>query len=76
MANASGDSQVFEDARYEVRAGDTLWSIAAAHYDGDTDLRELVYDIQRRNDLSGGVLQPGQEILLPYNDAGPVAQTL
>ncbi len=66
VANASGDSGVFEGKRYEVRAGDTLWNIAARHYGVGIDVREAVYDIQRQNHLSGGLLQPGQEIVLPY----------
>ncbi len=66
VANASGDSAVFEGTRYEVRAGDTLWSIAAAHYGDHIDLRKAVYDIQRQNDLSGALVQPGQNVVLPF----------
>lgn len=72
VANASGDSAVFEGARYEVRAGDTLWSIAVGHYGDAVDLRKAVYDIEQQNDLAGALVQPGQEILLPFegNEAG------
>jgi hypothetical protein len=48
---------------YIVRAGDTLWTIAAAHYGGDP--REGVYRLERRNHLAGSLLQPGQRLLLP-----------
>ncbi|HEV3479596.1 MAG TPA: LysM peptidoglycan-binding domain-containing protein [Gaiellaceae bacterium] len=48
---------------YRVRAGDTLWSIAAEHYRGDP--REGVWRLQRENGLGGAVLQPGQVIVIP-----------
>jgi LysM repeat protein len=48
---------------YRVRAGDTLWSIAAAHYRGDP--RQGVWRLQRENHLAGAVLQPGQVIVIP-----------
>lgn len=48
---------------YQVRPGDTLWSIAAAHYDGDP--RQGVWQLQRENGLGGAGLQPGQVIVIP-----------
>lgn len=48
---------------YEVRAGDTVWSIAAAHYGGDT--REAVYRLEDANHLAGALVRPGQRLLLP-----------
>jgi LysM repeat protein len=48
---------------YRVRAGDTLWSIAAAHYRGD--LRQAVWQVQQENDLANAALQPGQVLRLP-----------
>jgi LysM repeat protein len=48
---------------YRVRAGDTLWSIAAERYHGD--LRQAVWRIQRESDLESPVLQPGQVLRLP-----------
>ena len=48
---------------YVVKPGDTLWSIAAAHYAGDT--REGVWQLQQRNHLAGTTLTPGQRLLLP-----------
>jgi LysM repeat protein len=49
--------------RYRVRAGDTLWGIATAHFAGDP--REGVWELQRRNGLAGAVIQPGQVLVLP-----------
>jgi LysM repeat protein len=48
---------------YRVRAGDTLWSIASAQYQGDP--RQGVWRLQRENGLAGGTLQPGQVIVIP-----------
>jgi LysM repeat protein len=48
---------------YRVHAGDTLWSIAVATYPGDP--REGVWELQRRNGLSGSTIVPGQRLSLP-----------
>ena len=48
---------------YVVRAGDTLWEIAASEYDGDP--RRGVWLIRERNGLDGAVVRPGQRLLLP-----------
>ena len=48
---------------YRVQPGDTLWSIAAGHYGGDT--REGVWELTHRNGLETSVLQPGQSLVLP-----------
>ena len=48
---------------YRVRAGDTLWSIAAASYPGDP--REGVWKLQERNGLTGATIVPGQRLTLP-----------
>jgi LysM repeat protein len=48
---------------YVVRPGDTLWSIAAARYSGDT--REGIWQLQRRNHLAGTTLTPGQRLVVP-----------
>jgi LysM repeat protein len=48
---------------YVVQPGDTLWSIAAGRYAGDT--REGVWKLQRRNHLVGTTIAPGQKLVLP-----------
>ena len=48
---------------YVVQAGDTLWSIAAAHYGGDP--REAVWRLEDRNHLGGSLVRPGQHLRLP-----------
>ncbi len=48
---------------YVVRTGDTLWTIAASHYGGDT--REGVWRLQDRNHLAGPLVRPGERLILP-----------
>ena len=46
-----------------VQPGDTLWSIATAHFAGDP--REGVWQIERRNHLPDATMQPGERLVLP-----------
>ncbi|MEX2210803.1 MAG: LysM peptidoglycan-binding domain-containing protein [Gaiellaceae bacterium] len=48
---------------YVVRYGDTLWTIAVAHYGGDP--RAAVWEIRERNGLAGALIRPGERIVLP-----------
>jgi hypothetical protein len=48
---------------YTVRPGDTLWAIAASHYEGDP--REAIWLIMERNGLETSALQPGEVLMLP-----------
>jgi nucleoid-associated protein YgaU len=48
---------------YVVKPGDTLWTIAASRYAGDT--REGVWKLQRSNHLAGVTLTPGQKLTVP-----------
>jgi nucleoid-associated protein YgaU len=57
-SNSAGHEQA-----YVVRAGDTLWSIAASHYGGDP--REAVWKLQDRNHLRGALVRPGERLILP-----------
>ncbi len=47
-----------------VQPGDTLWSIASAHYPGD-DVRVRVDDIERLNGLHSPLIEAGQTLRLP-----------
>ena len=48
---------------YTVRQHDTLWSIAAANYPGDP--REGVWKLRERNGIAGGLIRPGQRLVIP-----------
>jgi LysM repeat protein len=47
---------------YVVKPADTLWSIAAKTYAGDT--REGVWLLEQRNALRSATLRPGQKLVL------------
>ena len=65
LANAvyGGDGHGYEQV--QVRPGDTLWTIAAAHHGAGGDLRARVDDIVTANHLGGGGLTPGESLVLP-----------
>ena len=57
-SQAHGNRQVVT-----VRPFQTLWSIAAAHYAGDT--RDAIWRIERANHLRGADIAVGQKLVLP-----------
>jgi nucleoid-associated protein YgaU len=50
--------------RYQVRPGDTLWTIAASRYP-DSDVRTRVGEIEKANGLQDPVIIPGEELRIP-----------
>jgi nucleoid-associated protein YgaU len=48
---------------YRVKAYDTLWTIAADHYGGDT--RDGVWQIEQANHLGSTTISPGELLTLP-----------
>jgi nucleoid-associated protein YgaU len=60
---AHGSQSAGPERHYVVRPADTLWSIAARTYAGDT--REGVWRLEQRNRLTSDVLTPGQVLVLP-----------
>jgi nucleoid-associated protein YgaU len=62
---ASTGETAVDHGSYRVVAGDTLWDIAAAHTTPGEDVRRVVWEIQRLNDLDGSVILPGQVLQVP-----------
>ena len=58
LGAARPSSGAAPEARYVVRPGDTLWSIAAGRYGGDP--RKGVWRIAERNRISGGCSRPAR----------------
>lgn len=57
-------SEKFKFVEYTVQPGDTLWSIAGEFNQPGKDVRELIYNIRKVNDISP-VIHPGQVVLVP-----------
>jgi nucleoid-associated protein YgaU len=60
---ARGSQSAGPERHYVVRPADTLWSIAARTYGGDT--REGVWKLEQRNHLTSATLVPGETLVLP-----------
>lgn len=63
LGAARPSSGAAPETRYTVKPGDTLWAIAEEHYAGD--IREAVWEIQDRNNLTLATITPGQVLMLP-----------
>ena len=48
-----------------IQSGDTLWNLAKEFGPDGKDIREVVYEICRINDISADSIYPGQTILIP-----------
>jgi LysM repeat protein len=62
-ASLGGTSETF--VVHRVEAGDTLWDIAAAHTGEGDDIRHMVFEIREVNGLSGSIISPGQDLMIP-----------
>lgn len=54
-----------EHEELQVLHGDTLWEIARNHLSPDQDIREVVYDIKKLNNMDTGFIYPGDIIKIP-----------
>ena len=72
LAVARPSSGSAAQERYVVRAGDTLWELAAERYGGDP--REGIWQIRERNDLRGA-LTVGTILYLPAEAGGAKHET-
>ncbi|AZN41979.1 LysM peptidoglycan-binding domain-containing protein [Paenibacillus albus] len=48
-----------------IGAGDTLWDIAGRVRESGQDIREVVYSLKKRNNLTSSTLQAGQSLIVP-----------
>ena len=60
----SGTSDI-ETVDYQVRTGDSLWSIAGQVAPPDADLRSVVSTIRDLNDLPGAMIHAGDVLEVP-----------
>jgi LysM repeat protein len=59
-----GALNVGQAVHVTVRAGESLWTIASAHYQSG-DIREHVDQIISLNNLADSSITPGESLLLP-----------
>jgi uncharacterized protein (DUF1684 family) len=62
-----------EYAEVEIRAGDTLWRIAAEYKSEDRDIRRFIHDIRRINGIGAEGIRAGSMILVPVREGGEEA---
>jgi LysM domain len=62
--NVYGGFNVGQPQHVKVHAGDTLWTIAATHYQSG-DVRDHVDQLISLNHLAGSSISPGEDLLLP-----------
>ena len=51
--------------RVVVKPGDTLWEIAQKSNSDNSDIREYIYEIKRKNTIENSTITPGDTILVP-----------
>jgi LysM repeat protein len=62
-AVSAGQSHATVSISYQVKSGDTLWTIASTLEPGK-DRREVVYDLIQANHLGSPAIVPGQTLHL------------
>lgn len=70
VINMPSAEERYEDMEHYsvvVRSGDTLWSIAENNIDENNpkDIRKVIYDIKKMNDLDNDFIQPGRLLKFP-----------
>ncbi|MCF6733621.1 LysM peptidoglycan-binding domain-containing protein [Blastococcus sp. KM273129] len=64
LGEDGGGLELMGTTKVIVEPGDTLWSIAGAAA-GGRDVRDVIVDIRRLNELGSAAIAPGQVLLLP-----------
>jgi nucleoid-associated protein YgaU len=64
LGEAGGGLELMGTTKVVVEPGDTLWSIAGT-VSGGRDVRDVVVDIRRLNELGSAAITPGQVLELP-----------
>ena len=63
VSAAGADQSSYTEVK--VKAGDTLWKLAKTYGDQNKDVREVIYDICRINNVDAGSIYPGQILVIP-----------
>jgi nucleoid-associated protein YgaU len=49
----------------QVKKGDTLWKLVKENYTGTQDIRKVIYDVRKINNLESSAITPRQWIKIP-----------
>lgn len=63
------DANNLNVVKYHVQSGDTLWQIAAQYDYGSKDIREVIFNIKKINNLKSGFISTGQILEIPRYDS-------
>ncbi|WP_081844592.1 LysM peptidoglycan-binding domain-containing protein [Cellulomonas sp. URHE0023] len=66
-AVAYGPQAAQQVERHVVQSGETMWQIASGIAEPGEDVRDVVYELVRLNDLPGAGLTAGQVIVIPLD---------
>lgn len=58
------DKLKYEEQRYYVRTGDTLWSIGEKYASNEDDIREWISKVREINDMESADITAGTEITI------------
>ena len=61
---SESDSNFIE---HEIQSGESLWSIASQYHGQNVDLRKIIYEIKKINQIDSSVISPGKELLIPLH---------
>lgn len=53
--------------RHEIESGESLWSIASQYHNQDIDIRKVIYEIKKINNINSSLITPGRELIIPLN---------
>lgn len=68
LTGGKGVQYAVEQRQHTVTTGQTIWGIATRYMpeqDRTRDVRELVYEIGKANNLKGYKIQPGDVLVIP-----------
>lgn len=65
LSGSPARGEISLPAKVIVGSGDTLWGLAKSHAPRGMDLRDYLAEVLEKNELTGVLIYPGQEIVLP-----------
>ena len=66
LGDASGSDKI-EYVSVKVESGDTLWNLAKEYGPSNIDVRKVIYEIEKLNNVDASTLHSGMTIEIPCN---------